>query len=206
MVNHSDNWDARYRAEGFPGGTEPAPFLQEALPLLGNGRALDLAMGAGRNAVFLAVNGWRVTGIDNSHVGLERAATLARDCGIPVHWGAKWEPEPIPPLTPRIPGLLLVETDLERATVPAAQYELVICFNYLERRLFPAIERALRPGGMLVYETLTVAQLAFAGGPRNPQHLLHEHELRDAFPSLQTVFYRELATGKGIASLLALKP
>lgn len=206
MAAHTENWDERYRAEGYPGGTEPAPFLQELRPLLGHGRALDLAMGAGRNAVFLATHGWRVTGLDSSRVAVERAVALARDRRLEAEWAGEWGALPAPPFSPKLPGLFLFQADLESAALPIAQFELVICFNYLERRLFPAIERALRPGGMLLYETLTIAQLAFAGGPRNPDHLLREHELREAFPGLETLFYREFSAGRGIASLLARKP
>jgi hypothetical protein len=68
------------------------------------------------------------------------------------------------------------------------------------------MERALAPGGMLLFETYTRAQLEFSGGPRNPDHLLELGELRTAFPSLRLLFYRELRAGKGIASLIAQKP
>jgi hypothetical protein len=59
---------------------------------------------------------------------------------------------------------------------------------------------------MLVFETHTLAQLEFADGPRNPAFLLETGELRDAFPLLELVFYRELRAGQGIATLLAQKP
>ena len=202
MPSDAQRWNERYRSEECLPGGDPAPFLREVLPLLPRGRALDLATGAGRNAIFLAANGWRVTGIDYSRMALEKAAALAHRRGIRV------ECPGTPPreLSPKLPGLLLLEADLESSTLPATQFELVLCFNYLERRLFAAIERALKPHGTLVYETYTVEQLAFAHGPRNPEHLLHPNELRQAFPSVEVLFYRELRAGKGIASLLARKP
>ncbi len=201
MPTHARNWDARYRAEGFPAGTEPAAFLQEVLPLVPRGRALDLAMGAGRNAIFLAVNGWQVTGIDSSRAALQNAASLAQERGVSVRWAAKSLP-----LSPKLPGLVLLEADLETSQLPGVLFELVLCFNYLQRSLFVPIQRALRSGGMLVYETYTIDQLAFSGGPHNPAHLLQHNELREAVPALSILFYRELRTGKGIASLLARKP
>ena len=67
------------------------------------------------------------------------------------------------------------------------------------------MERALAPGGMLLFETFTRAQLEFEGGPKNPEFLLECGELRVAFPGLRLLFYRELRAGKGIASLLARK-
>ncbi len=201
MHRDAKKWDERHRSEGSPAGAEPTAFLREVLPLLPRGRALDLAMGAGRNAVFLASNAWQVTGVDYSRVALEKAASLAGERGVSVHWAA--EPQREPPARP--PDLLLLEADLEYDNLPPGPFELVVCFYYLQRSLFPMIERALPPGGMLVYETYTREPPAGAGGPHNPEHLLREHELRDAFASLETVFYREFRAGKGIASLLARK-
>lgn len=80
---------------------------------------------------------------------------------------------------------------------------MILCINYLQRPLFPQIEAALKPGGEVLVETYTRAQLQFASGPRSPNHLLEPGELRSAFRTLQTVFYRELTAGKGIASILA---
>ncbi|HEX2714774.1 MAG TPA: class I SAM-dependent methyltransferase [Candidatus Acidoferrales bacterium] len=202
MPRDARGWDERYRSEGSPVGAEPAAFLRDVLPLLPRGRALDLAMGAGRNAVFLASNAWQVTGVDYSKVALEKAASLAREHGLSIHWAAELQHE----LPARRVGLLLVEADLECGNFPPGQFELVVCFYYLQRSLFPLIERALAPGGMVVYETYTLDRPASAGGPRNPEYLLCQHELLGAFVSLETVFYRELQAGKGIASLLARKP
>ena len=201
MPTHPRNWEARYRAEGFPAGTEPAPFLREVLPLLPRGRALDLAMGAGRNAILLALNGWRVTGIDSCRAALENAAALAQGRGVSVRWAGKSQQ-----LSSKLPRLLLLEADLESSVLPGGLFELVLCSNYLQRSLFASIQRALCSGGMLVYETYTIDQLAFSGGPHNPAHLLQHNELREALPALRILFYRELRTGKGIASLLARKP
>jgi hypothetical protein len=58
---------------------------------------------------------------------------------------------------------------------------------------------------VLLFETYTVAQLDFDGGPRNAKYLLEHGELRTAFPGLRSLFYRELRAGKGIASLIARK-
>src|SRR5437879_4598489 len=84
MPNDPQHWDARYRSENHRAETEPAPLLCELLPFLAHGRALDLAMGGGRNAVFLAANGWHVTGVDSSRIALENAAALAEARGLPV--------------------------------------------------------------------------------------------------------------------------
>jgi len=104
------------------------------------------------------------------------------------------------------PGIELVHADLERTTLPSHSFALILCVHYLQRSLFPQIERALTLGGMLLFETYTRAQLEFDAGPKNPDYLLEAGELRVAFPSLRLVFYRELRAGKGIASLIAQKP
>ena len=93
-----------------------------------------------------------------------------------------------------------------RAANSANRYSVILCVRYLQRSVFPQICRALRPGGMLLFETYTKAQLDLSGGPRDPAHLLNPGELRRAFPGLETVFYRELRAEQGIASLAARKP
>jgi tellurite methyltransferase len=201
VANDPKNWNQRYRSEPHS-DPEPALFLREILPLCPRGRALDLAMGGGRNAVYLAGIGWRVTGLDSSRVALEKAEALARNHEVSVHWAADLSRE----FSPKLAGLLLLEADLELSPLPAVQFDLIVCFNFLQRSLFASIERALRHGGMLVYETYTVEQLGFPNGPHNPDYLLRPDELRQSFGELQTLFYRELRAGKGIASLLARKP
>src|SRR5437879_13374674 len=115
MPNDPQHWDARYRSENHRAGTEPAPLLYELLPFLARGRALDLAMGGGRNAVFLAANGWHVTGVDSSRIALENAAALAEAPGLAVlcvssskHGERRPSPQaPSTALTQNLPGRAL---------------------------------------------------------------------------------------------------
>src|SRR5205085_2863441 len=159
--------------------------------------ALDLACGTGRHTLLLASRRQKVTAVDSSSVALEIVEQRARDSHSDVthvknagQAPSQWH------------GIQLWQADLERVKLPPETFSLVICVNYLQRSLFSQIERTLAPGGMLLFETYTVAQLEFAGGPRNPNYLLELGELRTAFPSLQHLFYRELRAGKGIASLI----
>jgi SAM-dependent methyltransferase len=114
MPNSVHEWDARHRSGAEIPGGEPAAFLRETLPLLPQGRALDLAMGAGGNALFLAEHGWRVTGVDWSAAALEKAGNLARSRGVSV--------EAEKPAGRRdrqaSPGLLLVLADLAGGAWP----------------------------------------------------------------------------------------
>jgi hypothetical protein len=86
-----------------------------------------------------------------------------------------------------------------------SSFSLILCLHYLQRSLFSAMQAALLPGGMLLFETYTRAQVEDANGPKNPAYLLEIGELRTAFPRLRIVFYRELRARKGIASLIAQK-
>ena len=75
-------WDARYEAGGPVAAAPPNQFVAEELAMLPPGRALDLGCGEGRNALWLAARGWRVTGVDFSGAALARAARLADDAGV----------------------------------------------------------------------------------------------------------------------------
>jgi tellurite methyltransferase len=202
MPANATEWDARHRAAAGEAAPEPSSIVLELLPLLPHGPALDLACGTGRHTVVLAGRGQNVTAVDASAVALSIVEERARATSMTVWRGNGLRERPARSSR----GILLVEADLEATELPAASFDLILCVQYLQRSLFAQIASALRPGGMLLFETYTRAQLEFAGGPRNLEFLLGTHELRDAFPGLRTIFYRELRAEKGIASLLAQKP
>ncbi len=201
MPASASEWDAKYRAAAAEPPAEPAAFVRELLPLLPLGPALDLACGTGRHTLLLAARQQPVTAVDSSTVALEvlELCAQASHCGVTRIEDAEQ-------ITNRRQGILLWQADLEEVSLPSQMFSVVLCVNYLQRSLFPQIERALIPGGVLLFETYTVAQLAFAGGPRNPNYVLESGELRTAFSGLRGLFYRELRAGKGIASLIAQKP
>ena len=165
---------------------QPSQFLVENIDLLPGGRALDLAMGGGRNAVFLAQAGYETEGVDISRKEVDAAFELARKSGVE--------------LKARI-------LDLEDAVhFDEASYDVMICFNYLHRPLIPKIKDALRIGGMIVYETYIVDQTRF-GKPRNPNHLLKRNELLNMFRDFRCLRYREgiIENRKAIAGIVAEK-
>lgn len=166
----------------------PSPFLEQVLALIPPGRAVDLASGSGREAVHLALHGFQVEAWDHAPEALDRASALAAQHGVRI---------------------TTVVANLERGTpaLPEAAFELVTCFRFLHRPLFPAIERALAPGGYLVYETYRVGQEQF-GRPRRRAFLLEPGELSSAFPGLSVVRYEESTPPEGpfVARLLARKP
>ncbi len=184
MSSSQSDWDEKYRLTAAAQPAEPASIVQELLPLLPRGPALDVACGTGRHSFLLGARGQHVTGVDWSGAGLEVLEARARAEGIPIR---------------RISSAAQIAKRHHGV-------ELILCVQYLQRSLFPELQRALRPGGFLLFETFTRAQLEFNGGPRNPEYLLDSGELRTAFPELRVIFHRELRAGQGIASLLAQKP
>jgi len=166
----------------------PSLFVERAVERLPRGRALDLACGSGRAAVFLALAGWQVEGWDVDPSALERARDFAARQHVPVQ---------------------LRQVDLEAAppAEPAVPFDLIVVVRYLHRPLFPWLERALGPGGRLVYETFRDGQQRF-GPPRREQHLLRPGELRVAFPSLVVERYEETPGDAPplLARLVARKP
>jgi len=167
----------------------PAPFLEAMLPRMPKGGvALDVAAGHGRESVFLAMHGWDVTAMDRAPEALEKAAALATRSGTSIRTQVR---------------------DLERGDpgIEEAHYDAVVCFRFLHRPLFPRLERALKPGGCLVYETFRVGQERF-GRPTHRQYLLADNELSSAFPLLDVEHYAESepAGGPITASLFARRP
>jgi 2-polyprenyl-3-methyl-5-hydroxy-6-metoxy-1,4-benzoquinol methylase len=136
-----------------------------------SGRALDVACGRGRNAVWLAQQGFATTAIDRDPSAVAALEARAQRDGLP--------------LTARA-------VDLETGAVQLGEalYDVVVVVHYLHRALFPALRAALAPGGVLVYETFTVAQ-ASRGRPTNPAFLLEPGELPRLVAPLVVVAARE---------------
>lgn len=202
MPSSQSEWDAKHSLAANKAAEAPTGILTELWPLLPAGAALDLACGRGRNALFLAQHGRHVTAVDWSSAALDTLEERAKALKISVRRILRIDEAR--QLTRA--GIDLLRADLETVELPANRYSVILCVRYLQRSLFPQVCRGLRPGGMLLFETYTKAQLDFSGGPRDPAHLLNTGELRRAFPELEVVFYRELRAEQGIASLAARKP
>jgi len=165
---------------------EPAPFLVENIALLPKGRALDVAMGFGQNTIYLAKMGFDAEGVDISPEAANNALDSARKAGVTIKAQVA-----------DLEGNYYIEKDA---------YDVIICFNYLQRSLIPQIKDGLRNGGMVVYETFIVDQAKF-GKPKNPYHLLKHNELLDMFRDFRCLRYREgiIEGRKAIASIIAQK-
>lgn len=180
-------WNKRYDTETYILGKEPVEFLKEYINILPRGKALDIAMGEGRNAVFFAKNGFEVDGCDVSDIAVKKTLKLAKENNVRVN---------------------AFVADLGIYKLPKNAYDVVACFYYLQRSLIPQIKEALKPGGMVIYETYTIEnwERGFEG-PKNKDYLLKTNELLDLFKDLTIIYYRELVLDnkKAVASLIARK-
>jgi tellurite methyltransferase len=162
------NWDQHF-ADPAHVDFAAHPLLIEAADLLPTGRALDLACGPGRHALYLASLGWRVTAVDSSAVAIGLLRAHAAGLAIDAHLA-----------------------DLERgdfAIAPGA-YQLICDFFYLQRSLFPAIRDGVHPGGVFV-GAIHLLGSATHIRPHNPDFLLHPGELRSLFDGWKVMFYSE---------------
>jgi SAM-dependent methyltransferase len=201
MSSNLAHWDLKHLGAVEKPPAEPASIVCELLPLLPRGVALDLACGRGANTQLLASRCSKVVAVDGALEALKALEGRGPSAHSKVAWAATIDEA----ARSKTSGIYLVQADLEETHIPASSFDLILCIRYLQRSLFRSIERALLPGGMLLFETFTTAQLRFSGGPHNPAYLLEPGELRTSFPSLETLFYRELSAGQGIASLAARK-
>jgi cyclopropane fatty-acyl-phospholipid synthase-like methyltransferase len=188
-------WDQRFDRDDYLYGTEPSQFLvaqSDRLPP--GGRALVVAEGEGRNAVYLAERGLRVTAVDSSQVALAKAQRLAAERAVEVdfhaadlaHW--QWEPE----------AYDLVAAIFIQFADPG-----------LRSAIFAGMQQTLAPGGLLLLHGFTPAQIAYDSGGPPCAELLYTHELlRDAFAGMEILrlqdYELELQEGSGHAGRAAL--
>ena len=136
-------WNDKYRAEGDAAASEPAGFVQELLPLLPMGPALDVACGSGRHTLLLASRAQAVTAVDQSAAALEILERRARGAGHAVTRMQRWS------ATSRA-GIRLWQADLAHVAMPVNAFVLILCVNYLQRSLFAQMERARADAGRRV--------------------------------------------------------
>lgn len=163
---HAPNWDERY-AGGKYSSAEPHKLLVSLVERLTAGKALDLACGAGRHAVFLAEKGFRVTAVDNSAVGIGIAKRRAEEKKLNIDF--------------RIADLEKNEFEIKENT-----YDLICDFYYLQRELFAAMKRGVRQGGIIV-STIHI----YGEGEPEGRFLLREGELKEFFAGFEILHYHE---------------
>jgi len=190
MKADQKRWNDRFGRKKFAFGKEPNPFLKRYIHLLPKGKALDIASGEGRNAVFLAQQGFEVDAVDISEKGLKKAQKLAKEKGV------------------RINTFLM---DLDQYQIEKERYDLIANFYFLRRRLILKIKKGLKKGGTVIFETYLLEHRTLGtGGPKQAKYFLKPNELLWLFKDFRILFYREGIFKEGgrrkaVASLIAQK-
>ena len=179
-----EKWDTKYDGDSYITGKEPSEWLKShAEFLIKGGKALDIAAGEGRNSVFAASLGYEVVSMDISEIALKKAQRLANEKNVTI---------------------TTLSTDLDNSSLPENEYDLVLCFNFLERKLFQEIRKTLKSGGILFYETFSVDYLKYSSFKK--EWVLEQNELLEVFNDLRILRYQEVdEEPKAFASLIAQK-
>ena len=165
-----EKWDQRYASGDYRPRTWPSPYLEAWIPRLQPGRALDVACGAGRNAMLTAEAGFQVDAVDISSVAIATAQSNADERGIDVNW---------------------IVADLDVWEPAIGRYDLITVIRYVNRRLWPLLTTALgRNGWLFVEHHFTTDQ--DVGGPTDPAFRLRPQELLQAFGMLRVIHFEEV--------------
>lgn len=164
-----EKWDRRYRDGAYPDRLHPSALLEKWIDQVPVGRALDVACGAGRNALYLASRGFSVDAVDISGAALARARDTARQSGVDVNW---------------------LEHDLDLPLALHGRYQLVLNIRYVNLQLVRALTAKLAPGGYLICEQHLVSG-ADVIGPENPAYRVKNGELLTTAGGLEVIHHEE---------------
>jgi len=166
-------WDQRYNKRSYIYGKQPAKFLAENFDYIPKeSSVLDMGMGEGRNAVFLALKGHKVTGVDISSVAVKKARNLAKENKVKIK---------------------TVVGTLNKYQIAPESFDVIICFYYVDRDLNKKMFKWLKPGGLLIYEANTTEQLKKLENAKteNKSYYLKPQELLKMFPDMKVLKYEE---------------
>lgn len=167
--DRSPDWDERYRRGFYKNAKDPHKLLVDHIHLLKGRSVLDIAMGMGRDALFCASSGARVTGLEKSWEALMNARQAAAERRARIHF---------------------VQADAGRLPFKQGSFQGVTIFFFLLRDIAPDIAAILDTNGILIYETFLKRQNE-VDRPRNPAYLLEDGELLDLFPGFEPIYYDE---------------
>jgi tellurite methyltransferase len=165
-------WNTRFESQDSYLGERPSPFLAQEIEriktLVPGLDALDVACGEGRNSLFLAQHGFRVVGLDISDIGLAKGRKQAQADGVDVDFR---------------------RVDLDDYVIEE-RYDLILNFNFLLRKLIPSEVASLKPGGVLLFDTIMASERLLQS--HNPSYLLQPGELRTIFAAFNgDILYSE---------------
>lgn len=161
-------WNQRYAEDSYH-KNNPVTLVEDWLPRLPVGRALDVACGAGRNSIFLAQAGYRVDAIDISPEGLNQARQKAENQGLNINW---------------------IEQDLDQPYQFDTDYDLIIVMWYVDLELITRLCDCLAPGGYLLCEEHLITDQEVIG-PTSLDYRVASGDLREAVSGLDVLLYEE---------------
>lgn len=177
-------WEQHYQAKESDELQPPDTLLTDNRKLLTGGTALDIATGSGRNALFLAECGYQVTAIDRAESAVQLVRANAKKRGLYIN---------------------AVTADMLDVDLGTEQFDLIANFYFLERDLIARIKQALKPGGLLFFETFTSYGIP-RDDPRYRKFLIDPNELLSLFDDFFIMFYFErVRIEKAVASMIAKK-
>jgi SAM-dependent methyltransferase len=167
-------WDERFASGSYPSDPDPSPVLRRYTETFPEGRTLDVATGTGRNALYLAEQGYEVDGLDQSREGLRIARETAENRGIADR--TNW-----------------IQGDVESYEFPESVYDVVTISFYRPMDRLPDIKQALRPGGVLFvqHHLRSPDESAYEVGPSTDRYRFAANELLHACLDLTVLHYSE---------------
>ncbi|WP_265110460.1 class I SAM-dependent methyltransferase [Halosolutus halophilus] len=172
MTDERERWNEKYRDVEFDLPDDPIPDLERRIATLPEGRALDVATGTGRNAVFLADHGYEVDAIDISDEALSQARTRAEARGVDA--SVNWH-----------------RTDVADFDFGAERYDVITVSFFAGLDVIPDLKDALAPGGVLVYEHHLRTSDPVEIGPTSDRHRYRSNDLLRACLDLTVLSYEE---------------
>jgi len=186
----SHDWNERYRLRAHPAedfDAAPIPLVTTTAAKLGGGKALDLACGAGRNALWLAEHGWEVTAVDGTHAAIEILRSRAVERGLKIN-------------------TVVADLEKDEFEIEPSRWDLVAICYYLQRNLFEPAKRGVAAGGVLI----SIVHMTEPGEEDSP-HRLRSGQLEQYFAGWEILHRHEgkandSAHRRAVAEIVARRP
>ncbi|WP_040766603.1 class I SAM-dependent methyltransferase [Sulfurimonas gotlandica] len=163
MIEDKQRWNEKYLEK--PKQENVSALVEKYINHANVGHAIDLACGTGRNTHFLALKGFEVDAVDISDVALKEVKKTS--------------------------SINKIDADLDKYNIAPNKYDLIVNVNYLNRRLVSQMKEALKPGGVVIFETFLIAHGDFKLPTMNLDYLLRKNELLHYFIGLDVIYYEE---------------
>lgn len=183
----SNLWDKKFANHDYIYGKSPAHFLAKNYQFIPRGSTvLDIGMGEGRNAVFLASKGYKVTGVDISSIAIEKSLKLARQAGVRIK---------------------TIHKSVDDLKIAENSVDAIICFYFVDREVSRKLKKWLKPGGIIIYEGYTVAHKKKHDDKKIDSYFLKSAELLKMFEDFKVLKFEEPIHSQDLTqSIIVKKP